>query len=246
MPGSPTTNSPTRPGSILSNLVGQSDTHLCSPSDAEAIGVRLHRDVVQPLHQLQTAARAEGFELTVLSGFRSFEQQLSIWNRKAAGQLAVLDSDARPLDIGMLSETELVFAILRWSALPGASRHHWGTDLDIYDMSARPEGYQIELIPAEVDAGGMFAPLHEWLDDRIAHGAAFGFFRPYDMDRGGVAPERWHLSYGPLAREYERTVSPDLLRTTIESADIMLKDSVLANLNAIFQRFVRNTNPSLG
>ncbi|NIM47861.1 MAG: D-alanyl-D-alanine carboxypeptidase family protein, partial [Gemmatimonadales bacterium] len=86
---------------------------------------------------------------------------------------------------------------LRWSALPGASRHHWGTDLDVYDLAARPEGYEVELIPEEVDAGGMFGPLHEWLDGRIAADAAFGFFRPYERDRQGVAPERWHLSYAP-------------------------------------------------
>jgi LAS superfamily LD-carboxypeptidase LdcB len=202
----------------------------------------VHRDVVDPLSQLQSAARAQGFELSVLSGFRSFEQQLSIWNRKASGQLAVLDSHARPLDIATLTDDDLVFAILRWSALPGASRHHWGTDLDIYDMSARPEGYEIELIPAEVDAGGMFAPLHEWLDDRIANDASFGFFRPYDIDRNGVAPERWHLSHAPVASAFEATLTPDLLRATIAAADMKLKDVVLARLDEIFDRFVRNTN----
>lgn len=121
----------------------------------------------------------------MLSGFRSFEQQLLIWNRKATGQRAVLDSQARPLDIARLSDRELVFAILRWSALPGASRHHWGTDIDVYDEAARPEGYEVDLVPDEVNPGGMFGPLHAWLDDRILTGTSFGFYRPYDLDRGG-------------------------------------------------------------
>jgi hypothetical protein len=102
----------------------------------------------------------------------------------------VLDSRAAPLDIEQLTKHELVYAILRWSALPGASRHHWGTDIDVYDENARPSGYEIELTPEEVDAGGMFAPLHEWLDQRLAAGAGHGFFRPYDQDRQGVAPEQ--------------------------------------------------------
>lgn len=196
--------------------------------------------------ELRDAARAAGFDLSILSGYRSFDEQLSIWNRKASGLLAVLDSEARPLDITKLSDEQLVFAILRWSALPGASRHHWGTDVDIYDMAARPAGYEVQLIPDEVDKGGMFGPLHEWLDRRIASRSAFGFFRPYDIDRNGVAPERWHLSYAPVALEYTRLLTPELLAETIRHADMLLKDTVLAQLDAIYERFVINANQALG
>lgn len=226
------------------SIVGQSDAHLAAGDEAASIGARVHRDALSPLLQLREAARTAGCELAVLSGFRSFEQQLSIWNRKASGKLTVLDSMAHPLDIATLSPDELVFAILRWSALPGASRHHWGTDVDIYDMAAKPPGYEVDLVPAEVESGGMFAPLHEWLDQRIADATAFGFFRPYDVDRGGVAPERWHLSYAPIAQQCERLLSIDLLRATIQGADMLLKEVVLAHLDGIFQRFVINTNRS--
>lgn len=228
------------------NLVGQSDTHLCSPSDAESVGARIHRNVVDAYLQLRSSAQAAGFDISVLSGYRSFEEQLSIWNRKASGKLAVLGSDARPLDITTLSEKELVFAILRWSALPGASRHHWGTDVDIYDMAARPVSYEVQLIPAEVESGGMFAPLHEWLDRRIANQTASGFFRPYDIDRNGVAPERWHLSFAPVALESARMLTRDLLAQTVEQADMLLKDVVLEHLEAIFERFVINVNRAVG
>jgi hypothetical protein len=91
----------------------------------------------------------------------------------------------------------------------------------------------------------MFAPFSAWLDERIAARAAFGFFRPYDRDRNGVAPERWHLSYAPVASEYGRVLTPDLLRSTIAAADMLLKDVVLANLDEIFSRFVTNTNPDV-
>jgi LAS superfamily LD-carboxypeptidase LdcB len=224
------------------SLVGQTDSHLCSENDAATIGARLHVAAVAPFLQLRDAARSAGFNLAVESAFRSFDQQLSIWNRKASGQLAVLDNSAQPLIIDTLTSQELVFAILRWSALPGASRHHWGSDIDIYDMAAKPEGYVVDLVPAEVNAGGMFAPLHEWLDERVATDTAFGFFRPYNVDRGGVAPERWHLSYAPVSMECSRLLTADLLRSTIEDADMLLKDVVLANLDAIFERFVTNIN----
>ena len=227
------------------SAVGQDETHLCSADDAAWLTVSVHRDVVEPFHELRVAAASAGFDIAILSGFRGFEKQLSIWNRKARGELAVLDSNAVPIDITTLSERDLVFSILRWSALPGASRHHWGTDLDVYDAAARPAGYEIELIPSEFASGGMFGPFSNWFDDRIANGSTFGFFRPYDRDRNGVAPERWHLSYAPLATQYAQLLTPALLRQTIESADMMLKNVVLANLDEIVPRFVTNTNPDL-
>ncbi|HEX9562799.1 MAG TPA: M15 family metallopeptidase [Gemmatimonadaceae bacterium] len=230
----------TLPEDILS---GQTETHLCSAAHEEWLGARIHRDAVEPFRTLRVAAADAGFDLAILSGFRSFERQLSIWNRKATGQLAVLDSDARPLDISALDRKELVFAILRWSALPGASRHHWGTDIDVYDAAAMPPRYEVELTPAEVDAGGLFAPLHDWLDERITSASASGFFRPYDRDRNGVAPERWHLSYAPLAMTYSHAIAPKLLRQAIEPADMVLKETVLEHVEEIYERFVANTNP---
>jgi LAS superfamily LD-carboxypeptidase LdcB len=221
-------------------LTGQTEGHLCSQTEADLMGTPLHRDVVEPFFRLQEAARAEGFDLQVLSGFRSFERQLSIWNRKATGELAVLDDDAAPLDIARLTDLELTLAILRWSALPGASRHHWGTDLDVFDATVRPEGYEIQLVPGEVAPGGMFGPLHEWLDRRILASEAQGFFRPYDRDRGGVAPERWHLSCAPVARTFEERLTLDVLRETVREADLRLKDAVFTQLDEIYERFVIN------
>ena len=222
-------------------LTGQTEEHLCSSADAEMLGARVHIDVVAPFLQLRDEARGAGFDIEINSGFRAFEKQLSIWNRKATGQLAVLDSGALPLDIDLLNERELVFAILRWSALPGASRHHWGTDIDVIDAAARPEGYEIELVPEEVDSGGMFGPFHDWLDQRIATSTAFGFFRPYDQDRNGVAPERWHLSYAPVTALYELQLTVGVLRDAIRNAGVELKAVLLQDLDEIYERFVVNT-----
>ncbi len=223
-------------------LTGRTNEHLCLPADATSLGVSVHWEVVAPFHELQREAQGAGFDLQILSGFRSFARQLAIWNDKVTGKRPVLDSHAVPLDLETLSRRELVFAILRWSALSGASRHHWGTDVDVWDANATPEGYEVELIPEEVGPGGMFGPLHAWIDERIATGGASGFFRPYDEDRHGVAPERWHLSYAPVAAAYMEQLTTDVLRATIERADVQLKDTVLENLDEIYERFVININ----
>lgn len=221
-------------------LTGRTEEHLCDPSWVPLLGRRIHRDVVEPFLALREEGRREGFELALESGFRSFDVQLSIWNRKVKGELPVLDRAGQPLDVRHLRPGELVRAILRWSALPGASRHHWGTDLDVYDARACPPGYRVELVPGEVEGDGIFAPLHRWLDERMGQGRSFGFFRPYDRDRGGVLPERWHLSHAPTAAEYQSRFTLAVLRETLEGADLLLKDVVLEDLEELYGRFVTN------
>ncbi len=222
------------------HLTGETERHLCSREQAELLGFQVHAEVVEPFLMLKERAAEAGFDLQILSGFRSFRDQLSIWNRKARGERPVLDSRARPVDIARLNHKELVFAILRWSALPGASRHHWGTDLDVFDAAACSEGYEIELIPEEVDSGGMFGPLHDWLDALMISGDAHGFYRPYDLDRNGVAPERWHLSFAPVADEYLSGLTLGVLRHTVEASDLELKGVVLEYLPEIHHRFILN------
>src|SRR5690606_25742758 len=136
-----------------------------------------------------------------------------------------------------------VFAILRWSALPGASRHHWGTDCDVYDKTAMPQGYTLELTQEE--ARGYFAALHGWLDVQIASQQAEGFFRPYDIDRGGIAPEPWHLSYAPLAQACQQAFCIEHLAEVLQEADMALKEVVLENLSEIYQRFILLPIPSV-
>lgn len=203
------------------------------------LNCQLQAEVVGPLLSLCERASAAGFDIKVASSFRSFDRQLMIWNGKASGLRSVLDTDGQPLDVKRLSDVELMFAILRWSALPGASRHHWGTDLDIYDASNIPENYILQLTVAETQGEGPFTAFHEWLTAELATENNVGFYRPYDIDRGGVAPEPWHLSYAPLAEVYEQALTEDILRERIQQTDILLKDNILEHLSEIYQRFVQ-------
>ena len=215
-------------------LVGKTEAHLSKLDDSD---IHVHRDMIAPLHSLQKKARAAGFELKVVRGFRGFSAQQNIWNLKASGKRALLDPRGKPLPFESLSPIAIVEAILRWSALPGASRHHWGTDIDVYDASACAAGYKVQLTPMEVEAGGPFAPMHDWLDENME---TFHFFRPYAKDRGGVSPERWHLSYEPLATDYLAHHTIKLLQETIDHSDMLLKELVLERLPEIYSRYVLN------
>lgn len=203
------------------------------------LGCRVHKDIIQPLQQLYARAREAGFDIRVASSFRCFERQLAIWNAKATGQRPVLDAEGRPLDLTTLDDWQKVQAIMRWSALPGASRHHWGTDIDVYDGAAVAGDYQLQLTPAECEAPGPFAPFHRWLDEAIANQTSAGFYRPYAHDWGGVAPEPWHLSFAPLAQLFVAAHSEAMLREQLEGSDIALKATILANLSELYERFFR-------
>jgi LAS superfamily LD-carboxypeptidase LdcB len=215
-------------------LLGQSDSEI----DFDSVEKPLHRGVIKDFIRLKKDAAIAGFDLAIASSYRDFDRQLLIWNEKAEGKRQLLDSSGEVLDVRVLSPWSLVQAILRWSALPGASRHHWGTDIDIYDRSAVTADYEVQLTPDEVDEGGPFAPLHRWLDQQFENNKAYGFFRPYEYDTGGIAPERWHISYAPLAASYQAALSPAVLQGCCKGSPLLLSAVVEERLNEIFERYI--------
>ncbi|MBF0206951.1 MAG: M15 family metallopeptidase [Oligoflexia bacterium] len=229
---------------VLSNvLTGKTNEHVIIDS---RIGVPLHTRAVFPFLSLQKEAQKSGFDLRVASAFRAYDRQLVIWNEKAQGKRDILNySGGSTLDYNQLNREEVLWAMLRWSSVPGASRHHWGTEVDIYDYNAlnSPSSEALKLIPAEVEGEGSMAALHRWLDKLIDAKKAFGFFRPYEMDRGGVALEKWHLSYTPQSFLYDESYTYDFFVEQIEQSDIELKDVILQHSEKIFQTYMKNICP---
>lgn len=213
-------------------LTGRAATHV---QLVPALRCQLHPGVVEPLRELRRQAARAGIDLYPVSGFRDFTRQAAIWNAKFRGERPVLDRAGQPLDALALDAPARVDALLAWSALPGASRHHWGTDFDVIDRTALPEGYDVQLVPAEYAPGGVFARLADWLEENAGR---CGFFRPYATDRGGVQPEAWHLSYAPLAAVALAALTPAVLAEAIATAEIEGRDAILARLDDLHARFV--------
>lgn len=197
---------------------------------------------------MRVCAWAEvGIDLTPVSSFRDFDRQLAIWNGKMRGERPLLDRNGCALDATRLDLDARIDAILAWSALPGASRHHWGTDLDVIDSAAVTEGYIPRLVPEEYAAGGPFEALSMWLD---AHAGRFGFVRPYAQARGGVQPEPWHLSYAPIAQRALAELTPALLReqwdeAASEGRGLDGVERVAERLAEIHARYVANVTVSI-
>lgn len=210
---------------------------LGAPDIVPVGGYNVERRILPFLDKLTDSALRHGFSLRLESAYRSFERQLSIWNRKAKGELPLLSATGERMEVPN-DEEELMYAILTWSALPGASRHHLGTDLDVVDGKACPEGYEVQLTPAECD--GMFAPFHEFLDELFASGeqASFGFSRVFVPDRGKIRPERWHIAHLPTSRKLLDEFSLDTLRHIYENTDIACKKVILARLDSLAEDFI--------
>jgi LAS superfamily LD-carboxypeptidase LdcB len=213
-------------------LTGQVRSHV---ADVEGGACALHSQVIAPFLNLRRAAGAAGFDLVAHSGFRDFSRQLGIWNGKFSGERPLYDAAGRPIDARALGARERVEAILLWSALPGASRHHWGTDVDLVDRRATPPGYRVQLVAEEFAPGGPYEALSAWLE---INAPRYGFFRPFRGVLSGVQPEAWHYSFAPVAEPARRNLSPAVLRRAIEAAPLSGKEEVLAVLDALHARYV--------
>ncbi|MGJ8694044.1 MAG: M15 family metallopeptidase [Thalassotalea sp.] len=216
-------------------LFGLTDEHIhwLTPT----IGV--HHQMLASFKAMQLAAQKADIEITIASGFRSFDRQRMIWNKKALGQTALKDINGRLIDNRTLSEKELLQAILLYSALPGGSRHHWGTDIDVYSSSLLPQNQALQLEPWEYEPDGPFALLSQWLE---ANAHLYGFYFPYRKYLGGVAAEPWHLSYLPLAKQYEVSINAVKLSHVINQYNVALQHLIIANLNEITDKFILNIN----
>ena len=63
---------------------------------AEIDGYLVDKQIVESLNKLKERFASSGFALRIESAYRPFERQLSIWNRKARGELKLLNAEGLP------------------------------------------------------------------------------------------------------------------------------------------------------
>ena len=214
--------------------LGQDESGLVSLDDKH----KLHPSVLDAFALMQRTAIRDGIDLQLVSSYRSFERQCAIWNNKWLGKTELRDATSSVIDVSKISDIDKLHAILTWSALPGGSRHHWGTDIDVYDRSAvqRWDG-TFSLIGEEYESQGPCYALALWLQK---HMQAFGFFRPFEINNGGVACEPWHLSHRVTAQAFESDRDIGLLSNAINAANLEGKAIIIDNIEMIYHRYVLN------
>lgn len=217
-------------------LTGTSREHLVALPNELSPYHALQAEAVAAFLALQTAAKRAGFNLQPASSYRDFERQKQIWNGKFAGERKVHDDAGQALDLSGMDDWQKCQAILRWSAVPGASRHHWGTELDIFDPDLLPQGKTLQLEPWEYQTGGYFQKLTNWL---LANAESYGFFFPFiEQEEKRIGVEPWHISYFPIAEHYERSFSAEILQRAWEGETLLGKACLIAHLDDIFEHYI--------
>jgi len=170
-------------------------------SDGAGNGGYLRKETLDAFKKMYAAAKREGISLTIVSATRNFERQKKIWENKWNGKTLVEGKDLSQLK----DSVEKAKIIMRFSAMPGTSRHHWGTDIDLNNL----EDSYFETTEGK--------KVYQWLTENAGR---FGFCQPYTSKitthRSGYEEEKWHWSYTPLASKllhvYEKKIGSDDLK----------------------------------
>jgi len=188
------------------NPASRADFIAIGKPQADKPGMMLRKEAADAFKKMWEAARKERVSLKIISSTRTFAQQKSIWEGKWS-RLAAEAPDP---------ETR-ARKILEYSAMPGTSRHHWGTDIDLNDLNN-----------PTFERGGKHEKVYQWL---VAHANEYGFCQPYTAGRPhGYKEEKWHWSYAPLSKplleQYKANVT-DLLLTGFQGATTAAKIQVV-------------------
>lgn len=149
-------------------------------------GINLRKEAHDAFLKMKKAAYSDGIDIKIVSSYRNFERQELIWERKY--QKYTEENGMMPM--------EAIDKIIEYSTIPGTSRHHWGTDIDIIDGYRKTEGDV--LVPSKFEAGGPFEDFKKWMDQNSRE---YNFHLVYTNEpkRRGFKYEPWHYSYAPIS-----------------------------------------------
>lgn len=131
-------------------------------------------------------ALKSGLKIKVVSSYRTYAHQNRIWERKY-----------KKFTAQGLTPIKAIDKIIAYSTIPGTSRHHWATDIDIVlDIPNQPNSMLLE---EHFHGKGVYCKLHEWLQENASK---YGFHLVYTniANRKGFEYEPWHYTYAPLSK----------------------------------------------
>jgi zinc D-Ala-D-Ala carboxypeptidase len=188
-------------------------------------GMYLRKEAYAKFMEMAAAAKKDGVHFTIKSATRNFEAQKTIWEGKWSGtRLLEGNQNAKK---AFPDPTKRALKILEYSSMPGTSRHHWGTDIDLNDFTN-----------AYFEKGKGLKE-YEWL---VAHAGEYGFCQPY-TPKGAARPdgyneEKWHWSYLPISKKLS-----DQFKLRITNADITgFEGAAVAKDIGVVEKYVLGIN----
>lgn len=170
--------------------------------------IYIRKEVLSAFLKLQEQAKEEGISFKIISGTRNFAHQKRIWNYKWTDKYKSTPKNKRALKI------------LEYSSMPGTSRHHWGTDIDLNNLNN------------SYFSSGNGKKEYNWL---LKNAKKFGFYQVYTSKkngRTGYNEEKWHWSYAPLSSIYLKFYNEHITDEDIigfQGAEFALKIDMITN-----------------
>lgn len=142
----------------------------------------LQKETLTSFIKMKNAAKRDNIQLSIISGTRNFNDQKLIWEKKYL-----------EYKLDGMSDIKTILKIMKWSAMPSTSRHHWGTDIDLNGFDDYFHKKNLKSVEE-----------YKWLKENARR---FGFCEVYSKkEKGkrttGYNEEKWHWSYMPIANEY--------------------------------------------
>lgn len=192
---------------------------------ASRSGMYLHKEAYDSFKKMYEAARQDDVKLTIKSAARNFDHQKRIWEAKWDGRRLV--EGGQNLSETTQPNKERALIILKYSSMPGSSRHHWGTDIDINAF----ENSYFE--------SGQGLKEYTWL---MKNAPDYGFCQTYtakDIHRpNGYYEEKWHWSYLPVALPLTQFIQNNFSNEMITgfkgaktAVDIDIKNNYMLGIN---------------
>jgi LAS superfamily LD-carboxypeptidase LdcB len=185
----------------------------------------LRTEVVDKYIEMAKAAKKDGVILKCVSAFRSFNHQKSIFEGKYLGKRLV---GGQRLNKTIKDPKKRIKKIMLYSSMPGTSRHHWGTDLDLNSLSS------------SYFESGRGLKIFKWLNK---NGEKYGFIRAYTEGRKyGYNVEEWHYSYYPYSKKilkyYNETITPKDIKEFQGSKYVEELGIINTHVNGINKRLI--------
>lgn len=187
--------------------------------------IYLRKEAYDAFLQMYEAAKKDGITLTIVSATRNFNYQKKIWEDKWSGQVLV---QGKNLAQTIPNDSLRARTILLYSSMPGTSRHHWGTDIDLNDLN---DAYF---------TNGYGKKVYDWL---VKNAHRFGYCQTYTVKGKnrpeGYEEEKWHWSYTPIASKMLKVYSEQITDADIQG---FLGASSASKIQVV-KNYVQGVNP---
>ena len=176
------------PTLAFSNEIEYSVLELMGKEDIALFGegINLRKEAHDAFLEMKKAAYSDGIDIKIVSSYRNYNRQEVIWDRK---YMRYTEDDG-------MDPLKAIDKIIEYSTIPGTSRHHWGTDIDIIDGYRKTDGDV--LVPEKFGIDGPFEDFKKWMDE---NSNKFDYYLVYTNEpkRRGFKYEPWHYSFAPIS-----------------------------------------------